>query len=216
MPKTETQTTKVQNVRKGDLVNWNHAWNQINSTTTKTKFVYLETIIQGVTLRIEHDTDVEIKREVPTAAENYSDMKARVVDEIHDEVRRAKVARDKARAKLVEHIEQDYRIDYFELGSLAEADAKWEIFVHLQRAMDEAADDDRLIELARHLIEEQRDKLLNNSYRGASTSVMSNALDEHRRNVASELAGRHGFGLATYLLMLDHAAAERDAEAATS
>lgn len=229
MPKTVTQTVKSQDLHVNDVVRGpNGARGTVFRVDAKVKWITAMVNFAGATrnLRLERGEDVEVEREMPTAAEEYDDLKARVLEMIKSDTARAKITRDQARAKIVKLVTEDYRIGYSEITTLAEADARWEIFVHLERHINEGADDDKLIEVARYLIDQERDALLDDRYRGSSTSQVSNALEAVKRDVASKLVGRGSFGhphhyhphcvlavgLALYLRMLDKAAAKRDAE----
>lgn len=206
MPKLETQTRKVQDARKTDIVTWSGEQYVITNTTTKTKFVYLETSTEA-TLRIEHGTDVLITREVPTIEEKRDSAIENVLWEADRNVVGAYRQLADARAKLVEVFEKDYVATSYQLGSLIAAQAAVEVNTHLPRTDDTEHTDAEKIKQVKVVIAHWTDRLLSNGLTGHSSSAISNVMDDDLRDAASKLVG--GFSsLGMYVKHLDQLEAE--------
>lgn len=206
MPKLETQTRKVQDARKTDIVTWNGEQHVITSTTTKTKFVYLETSTEA-TLRIEHGTDVEVTREVPTTEEKRDSLIENVLWEADHTVGGAYRRLAEARSKLTAIFEKDYVASSFDIGSLISAQAEVEVNAHLPRTDDDEHTDAEKIKVIKAVIAHWTERLLENGLMGHSTSMISNVMDDATREAASKLVS--GFSsLGMYVRHLDQIEAE--------
>lgn len=213
MPKTEHQTLKVQDVRKDDMVTHRGRLYAVTGRDVKTKFVYLTTLDDD-TLRIELDTQVEVDREVPTTAERLTDAREALLWQSDNEYRNAMKRLANARIKLTDRFTNDHVASSFDVNELINAQAVAEVNAHLPSATDDATPDEKLTQL-RRVIVAWTAKLLDNSLEGHSTSAISNAMDDARREAASRLVGQFS-SIGGMLRYVDKLQAELDEEVRNS
>lgn len=125
-----------------------------------------------------------IVRTVATEDEQAAEKHAFQLDYLGRQLRAAFRHVDQAVAKVNEHHANGYRLDGFDLDNIAAASAQLEPWATVAHILANGDGTD-IIEAHAHVVEREREALINDQYRGSSSSVAHNAFEHARRAAAS-------------------------------
>jgi hypothetical protein len=212
MPETITVSLNANELREGDLVKHPGDFYVVDNVDAKVKWVYVNghrpdaQIPTLLRKRYELYWTMQVDRQVESAAERVEreaaerdERYAWTLEQLLRSATRAFADQREAADAVAERVSSGYRISYSELDNLAVAAVNVDFWAHVLRYVGGEFDEEdgplcgRRVDLGLAyviVLNQARNDLLENRYRGQSTSSMSNLLNEVGRDVLSKLVQR--------------------------